>query len=117
MTKDELQKLFEQEQCRELAWQGCCHDCQANITVVAHIKDDGELQISGGALYNPTMDAEGHKQVFLKCDTCFDADPSLRDYSPVETYSRVVGYLRPVQQFNPGKQAEFDKRVSFAEIR
>ncbi len=27
-----------------------------------------------------------------------------------EVYSRVVGYLRPVQQWNPGKQAEFERR-------
>ncbi len=27
-----------------------------------------------------------------------------------EVYSRVVGYLRPVEQFNIGKQAEFHDR-------
>ena len=31
-----------------------------------------------------------------------------------EVYSRVVGYLRPVKQWNNGKQAEFDKRKNFA---
>jgi ribonucleoside-triphosphate reductase len=30
-----------------------------------------------------------------------------------EVYSRVVGYLRPVKQWNAGKQAEFDDRKSF----
>jgi anaerobic ribonucleoside-triphosphate reductase len=25
-------------------------------------------------------------------------------------YTRVVGYYRPVQQFNPGKKAEFAER-------
>jgi len=30
-----------------------------------------------------------------------------------EVYSRVVGYLRPVKQWNPGKQAEFDMRKMF----
>jgi anaerobic ribonucleoside-triphosphate reductase len=29
-----------------------------------------------------------------------------------EVYSRIVGYLRPVQQWNPGKQAEFERRRS-----
>ena len=29
---------------------------------------------------------------------------------PSEVYSRVVGYLRPVQQWNEGKQAEFARR-------
>ena len=30
---------------------------------------------------------------------------------PVETYSRVVGYYRPVSQWNPGKRAEFSERI------
>ncbi|RLD02617.1 MAG: ribonucleoside triphosphate reductase, partial [Chloroflexota bacterium] len=30
-----------------------------------------------------------------------------------EVYSRVVGYLRPVRQWNEGKQAEFDQRKEF----
>ena len=30
-----------------------------------------------------------------------------------EVYSRVVGYLRPVDQWNNGKQAEYEDRVTF----
>lgn len=30
-----------------------------------------------------------------------------------EVYSRVVGYLRPVQQWNDGKQSEFYNRQTF----
>ena len=33
--------------------------------------------------------------------------------SETEVYSRVVGYLRPVKQWNPGKQAEFSLRTTF----
>jgi ribonucleoside-triphosphate reductase (formate) len=29
---------------------------------------------------------------------------------PCEVYSRVVGYLRPVSQWNDGKQAEYEER-------
>jgi len=32
---------------------------------------------------------------------------------PCEVYSRVVGYLRPVQQWNKGKQEEFKERLEF----
>ncbi len=32
---------------------------------------------------------------------------------PCEVYSRVVGYLRPVQQWNNGKQQEFEERKEF----
>jgi ribonucleoside-triphosphate reductase len=39
-----------------------------------------------------------------KCDQCSQE---------TEIYSRVVGYLRPVKQWNGGKQAEFSKRKTF----
>ena len=32
---------------------------------------------------------------------------------PCEIYSRIVGYLRPVQNWNPGKQQEFKERKKF----
>ncbi|PID77646.1 MAG: ribonucleoside triphosphate reductase [Deltaproteobacteria bacterium] len=38
------------------------------------------------------------------CPTCGGA---------TEIYSRVVGYLRPVQQWNEGKRAEFDQRSHY----
>ena len=39
-----------------------------------------------------------------KCSIC---------HEETEIYSRVVGYLRPVKQWNNGKQAEFDIRKTF----
>ncbi|MEW5826621.1 MAG: ribonucleoside triphosphate reductase [Candidatus Bipolaricaulota bacterium] len=33
---------------------------------------------------------------------------------PAEVYSRIVGYLRPVEQWNDGKRAEFSDRRTFA---
>ncbi|MDH7554147.1 MAG: anaerobic ribonucleoside-triphosphate reductase, partial [Spirochaetota bacterium] len=32
---------------------------------------------------------------------------------PVEVYSRIVGYFRPVNQWNMGKQEEFRERKEF----
>ena len=32
---------------------------------------------------------------------------------PCEVYSRVVGYLRPVKQWNDGKQSEYFNRKTF----
>lgn len=32
---------------------------------------------------------------------------------PCEVYSRVVGYLRPVSQWNKGKQAEYYDRQEY----
>jgi len=33
---------------------------------------------------------------------------------PCEVYSRIVGYLRPVQNWNKGKQQEFAERRTYA---
>ena len=33
--------------------------------------------------------------------------------TPCEVFSRVVGYLRPVQNYNKGKQAEYGMRKKF----
>lgn len=32
---------------------------------------------------------------------------------PCEVYSRIVGYLRPVQNWNKGKQQEFKDRQTY----
>ena len=34
---------------------------------------------------------------------------------PVECWTRVMGYFRPVSHFNKGKKAEFSERVWFSE--
>jgi anaerobic ribonucleoside-triphosphate reductase len=61
--------------------------------------------ISGGALYEPEPGRFKNK-----CETCFQENPELANYRRCEVYSRVVGYLRPVAQWNAGKQAEFKDR-------
>lgn len=33
---------------------------------------------------------------------------------PVEVYSRVVGYYRPVNQWNKGKKEEFNDRKEYS---
>lgn len=39
--------------------------------------------------------------------------PNQLKRQPCEVYSRVVGYLRPVQQWNNGKKTEFYDRVTY----
>jgi len=34
-------------------------------------------------------------------------------HAPVATYSRVVGYMRPIQTWNDGKRQEFKERTEF----
>ena len=108
MKKKDLQNLFEREQVRELSWDGCCWNCGKEIEVVARVEDDGQLLVEGGAVYR-FVDLG----TFLKCSGCYKQDSVLRNYQPMEVYSRVVGYYRPVQMWNPAKQEEFKNRVNF----
>ena len=36
---------------------------------------------------------------------------------PCEVWTRVMGYFRPVSEFNKGKKSEFYSRVCFAESK
>ncbi len=81
-----------------------CHDCQKEIIV----KDK---EIKNGLLL-AYKDSEEKLKVF-KCNDCFQKNPGLTNFRKCEVYSRVVGYLRPVQQWNVGKQQEFKERKEF----
>lgn len=74
-----------------------CHDCGK--------------QLKKGEKYMPY---EVGGQSFAKCEACFETDPVLRNFQEAEVYSRVVGYIRPVKQWNKGKQEEFKNRLEFA---
>lgn len=81
-----------------------CHDCKKEIEL------EGE-EIKNGVFLQ--YDDNGEKIGFLKCKECYEKDPSLANFRKCEVYSRVVGYLRPVQQWNEGKKAEYEKRKEF----
>ncbi|MBW1700252.1 MAG: hypothetical protein JRH18_22240 [Deltaproteobacteria bacterium] len=62
----------------------------------------------GGSVYETD-----NGNFFLKCEDCFKKDSVLRNFQRCEVYSRVVGYLRPVAQWNDAKQEEFKDRKVF----
>lgn len=76
--------------------QYVCHDCQKTL------QNEEE--------YMPYKIGE---EIYVKCKACYESDPVLRNFRKTEVYSRVVGYIRPVQQWNKGKQAEFKDRQEF----
>jgi len=51
------------------------------------------------------------KVVGYKCPACHRKNPAFQ--RRCEIYSRVTGYLRPVSQWNRGKQAEFRERKTY----
>lgn len=73
-----------------------CWDCKKKL------KKDEEV-----------MTYDTGNKIFFKCKKCHKEDPMLRNFRETEVYSRVVGYIRPVKQWNPGKQVEFEDRVEF----
>jgi len=82
-----------------------CHDCQKEIIF------DGD-EIKNGKLLKYIL-PDGEEKTIFKCNECFEKSQSLNNYQQTEVYSRVVGYLRPVSQWNEGKQQEFKDRKEF----
>lgn len=111
MQLNELQKQLGTE--GEKMFHGICHDCGVSVDVLCSINEDGELIISGGAVYNPLVGAPPIEQTFFKCDECFKKDSVLRNWQECEVYSRAIGYLRPVSGWNKGKQEEWKMRVNY----
>ena len=110
---DYFKTLFEEAQDNKIAVTGTCHDCDAEVTINADWDlETGETVIDGnGAFYK--INTESRALLFFKCKDCYEKDPVLRNYMPTEIYSRVTGYIRPVKQWNKGKQEEFEIRKSF----
>jgi len=97
----------------DVAFIGHCHDCNAPVNVLCCINEDSKIIISGGAMYSPKFGVPPIEHTFFKCDECFKKDRTLRNYVPCDVYSRSVGYLRPVSQWNKGKREEFKQRKEF----
>ncbi len=108
MTIQRLHELFDENPGKaKLCFPGTCHDCGKEVSVDVALTPEG-FAISGGALYEPEPG-----QFSSKCAACFEESPDLTNFRRCEVYSRVVGYLRPVAQWNAGKQAEFRERRAY----
>lgn len=108
MTVERLHEMFEAHpNDTELSFEGRCHDCHKEVNVRVALDPQG-FAVNGGALFEPEP-----AKFFTKCDACSRANPLLTGFRNCEVYSRVVGYLRPVSQWNEGKQAEFADRKTY----
>ena len=81
-----------------------CHDCGAEINVNEELIENGVYL---------SYDNSGSTINIFKCNDCFEKSKALTNYQPCEVYSRVVGYIRPVQQWHKGKKQEYGERVEF----
>jgi ribonucleoside-triphosphate reductase len=81
-----------------------CHDCGKKIEI------KGENIENGLQLF---YDDQGKKIGIFKCNDCYGKNKSLADFRECEVYSRIVGYLRPVSQWNKGKKQEYGERKEY----
>lgn len=109
-----IEELKKEVKSGNRIYKGICHDCGKHVEVSVIVNEEGEIDISGGAVYKVNQEPE--KLLFFKCDACFKNDKTLRDFRQCEVYSRVVGYLRPVNQWNKGKKAEYALRKDFKNV-
>ena len=84
-----------------------CRDCEKKIEF------NGEEITNGKMLAFDTDNNKKDLMYIFKCNECFEKDPSLTNYQQTEVYSRVVGYIRPVQQWHDSKQEEYKDRKTF----
>lgn len=90
-----------------------CHDCKKEIEIEGKVKKGAPLK-NGKMLEYKIGDK---KMKIVKCNECYEKDPTLRNFRDTEVYSRIVGYLRPVRQWNTGKKREYAEREVFKQPR
>ena len=73
-----------------------CHDCGKTLE-----KNEEYMPYKAGV------------EIYVKCKACYQKDSVLRNFQKTEVYSRVVGYIRPITQWNKGKKAEFKDRKEY----
>lgn len=84
-----------------------CRDCRKEMLI-----EGGELTNGKMLGYNTNNNKKDLTFIF-KCNECYAKNPALTDYQSCEVYDRIVGYIRPVQQWNPSKQSEYRDRKKF----
>lgn len=73
-----------------------CHDCKKEL------ENNEEV-----------MEYKTESGIFYKCKKCHEIDPTLRNFQKTEVYSRIVGYMRPLEQWNVGKKEEYKDRKEY----
>ncbi len=84
--------------------QTLCHDCGKILKVENEEIIEGKILV-----YNHNDE----KIEIIKCDECYKNNSSLTNFQKCEVYSRIVGYIRPVAQWNTGKQQEYVERKTY----
>jgi len=88
-----------------------CHDCGKEILINEELIENG-VYLSYDLPRGKAGNAGNTINIF-KCNDCFEKSKALTNFQECEVYSRVVGYIRPVQQWHKGKKQEYGDRHEF----
>jgi DNA-directed RNA polymerase subunit RPC12/RpoP len=84
-----------------------CMDCGKDFELQLERTSETEIAISNGSIGI----RRSTKHMYFKCPDC---EHNLDWGTPCDTYSRVVGYFRPVNHWNDAKQEEFRMRKTYS---
>ena len=90
--------------CIELI--GKCQTCAKEVSILVFKKG---LEIEGNGGIVKGVD----ERPLFKCTECLEKDGGRISSQRTEIFTRVVGYLRPIQAFNKGKIEEFKMRTNY----
>lgn len=80
-------------------------DCEKEFVINFERIAEDKIEIKNGVI------AQKHNEYMCKCPECFKKDNIFG--ADTEVYSRVVGYLRPVNSWNQAKKNEFHNRKMY----
>ena len=82
-----------------------CMDCGKDFDISLERTGPEQIKIENGVI------GKREGEYLFKCNNCWKVDKNFGTFT--EVYSRVVGYLRPVNHWNPAKQEEFGMRKTY----
>jgi anaerobic ribonucleoside-triphosphate reductase len=82
-----------------------CSDCGEEFVMHFERVAEDRIEIKNGAI------GKRYGNYIFKCQGCFDKNDFFD--TNTEVYSRVVGYLRPVNSWNDAKKNEFNQRKTY----
>ena len=110
MTGQKLSDWMQDSQ-RVTVHADCC-GCDMPVTITLERIAPDQIRVDGGAMFKPPESWHEPDEFLFKCNGCFRDNPQFG--MRTEVYSRVVGYMRPVSQWNGAKKSEFQMRKTFA---
>jgi len=108
-TTEFIDNLFKQSSSPCLELKGKCQKCKTEVVLVIFQKDKENIEGNGGIIISDQFNAKPE----FKCLKCLEEDNNMISPTKTEVFSRVCGYLRPIQSYNLGKKEEFRMRKNF----